>query len=193
MRIPKQPAVREILCSRTKLPTARFFNGTNSDPQPASRPASGPFGQGPYPPCLRMADRALLAGYPRYYGYSSREVGKSGTGTKAHTSLINHKHSQSIFNCIFSIQLHHCLPNRLFGCRSEKTSKLRVTGLCAGNSPETGEFSAQMASNAENVTIWWRHHGIILWLPVCQFSELLTPLAMCSPLGGLYVSGQAWP
>ena len=28
----------------------------------------------------------------------------------------------------------------------------------AGNSPETGEFPAQMASNAENVSIWWRHH-----------------------------------
>ena len=39
-----------------------------------------------------------------------------------------------------------------------KTSKLRVTGLCAGNSPGTGEFPAQMASNAENVSIWWRHH-----------------------------------
>ena len=33
-----------------------------------------------------------------------------------------------------------------------------VTGLCAGNSPETGEFPAQMVSNAENVSIWWRHH-----------------------------------
>ena len=37
-------------------------------------------------------------------------------------------------------------------------SKLRVTGLCEGNSPVTGEFPAQMASNAENVSIWWRHH-----------------------------------
>ena len=37
-------------------------------------------------------------------------------------------------------QLHHCLRNRLVGCRSKKTSKLRVTGLCVGNSPETGEF-----------------------------------------------------
>ena len=36
--------------------------------------------------------------------------------------------------------------------------KLRVTGLCAGNSPGTGEFPAHMASNAENVSIWWRHH-----------------------------------
>ena len=55
-------------------------------------------------------------------------------------------------------QPHHCLLNRLFGCRSKKTLKLRVTGRCAGNSPGTGEFPAQMASNAENVSIWWRHH-----------------------------------
>ena len=43
-------------------------------------------------------------------------------------------------------------------CWSKKTSKLRVTGLCAGYSPVTGECPAQMASNAENVSIWWRHH-----------------------------------
>ena len=55
-------------------------------------------------------------------------------------------------------QPHDCLLNRLFRRRSKKTSKLRVTGLCVGNSPVTGEFPAQMASNAENVSIWWRHH-----------------------------------
>ena len=42
---------------------------------------------------------------------------------------------------------------------SKKTSKLRVTGLCVGNSPVTDEFPAQRASNAENVSIWWRHHA----------------------------------
>ena len=31
-------------------------------------------------------------------------------------------------------------------------------GLCVGNSPVTGEFPTQMASNAENASIW-RHHG----------------------------------
>ena len=51
---------------------------------------------------------------------------------------------------------HHCLLNCLFRCRSTKTSKLCVTGLCAGKSPGTGEFPAQMASNA--FSIWWRHH-----------------------------------
>ena len=55
-------------------------------------------------------------------------------------------------------QPHHCLLNGLFVRRSKKTSKLRVTGLCAGNSPGTVEFPAQMASHAENVSIWVRHH-----------------------------------
>ena len=32
-------------------------------------------------------------------------------------------------------QPHGCLLNRLFRHRSKKTSKLRVTGLCVGNSP----------------------------------------------------------
>ena len=53
-----------------------------------------------------------------------------------------------------------CLLNRLFIRRSRKTSKLRVTGLYAGNSPATGEFPAQMACNAKNVSIWWRHHEV---------------------------------
>ena len=58
-------------------------------------------------------------------------------------------------------QLHDCLLKRLFRRRSKKTSKLRVTGLCAWNSPVTGEFPAQSASNTENVSIWWRHHAFV--------------------------------
>ena len=58
-------------------------------------------------------------------------------------------------------QPHGCLLNHLFMHRSKKTLKLPVTGLCEGNSPVTGEFPAQRARNAENVSIWWRHHGII--------------------------------
>ena len=57
-----------------------------------------------------------------------------------------------------------CLLKRLFRYRSKKTSKLRVIGLCAGNSPATGEFPAQRASNADNGSTWRRHHegGIFL-------------------------------
>ena len=50
--------------------------------------------------------------------------------------------------------------------------KLRVTALCEGNSPVTGEFPAQLASNAENVSIWWRHHVLQSTMPAvvpCNF------------------------
>ena len=43
-----------------------------------------------------------------------------------------------------------CLLKLLIRRRSKKTSKLRVTGLCEGNSSVTGEFPAERASNAEN-------------------------------------------
>ena len=59
-------------------------------------------------------------------------------------------------------QSYDCLRNRLYRRRSKKTSKLRVTGFCAGNSPVCGEFPTQMASNAENVPIWLRHHDVFV-------------------------------
>ena len=61
---------------------------------------------------------------------------------------------------VLNHQPHYCLLNCLFRLRSNKTSKLHVTGLCAGNSPVTGEFTAQRASYAENVSIWWRQQVI---------------------------------
>ena len=59
---------------------------------------------------------------------------------------------------VLNHQRFDCLHIRLFRRRS-KTSQLRVTGLCEGNSPLTGEFPVQRANNAENVPIWWRHHA----------------------------------
>ena len=47
----------------------------------------------------------------------------------------------------------------VFSGTDKKPIKLRVTGLCVGNSPVPGEIPAQRASYAENVSIWWRHHG----------------------------------
>ena len=50
-------------------------------------------------------------------------------------------------------QPHDYFLSRLFRRRSKKTSKLRLTGLWTGNSLVTGEFLAQMASNAENAPV----------------------------------------
>ena len=60
-------------------------------------------------------------------------------------------------------QLRDCLLNRLFRRRSKKTSKLRITGLCAGNSPVTGEFPHKWPVTRKMFTsddvimcwIWW--------------------------------------
>ena len=48
-------------------------------------------------------------------------------------------------------QPHDCLLNRLFRQIKESVKAPRHWPFC--------EFPAQMASNAENVSIWWRHHG----------------------------------
>ena len=61
------------------------------------------------------------------------------------------------------------LPNRLFKRKSKKTSKLRVTGLCERNPPGSGGFPSHRASNAENVSIWWRHHDILQRLTILVF------------------------
>ena len=73
-----------------------------------------------------------------------------------HTLQWRHNKHDDVSN----YQPNECLLNHVCRRRSKKTSNLRVTGLCAGNSPVTGEFPAQRASDAENVSIWWRHHEI---------------------------------
>ena len=90
--------------------------------------------------------------------HSTSVSGRSGSAYVNMTLRWHHNDHAGVSNH----QPHGCLLNRLFRRTSKKTSKLRVTGLCAGNSPGTGEFPAQMASYAENVSIWWRHHDLYI-------------------------------
>ena len=76
-------------------------------------------------------------------------------------------------DCVSNHQPHHYLLKRLFRRRSKKTAKLRVTGLCEGNSSVTGEFPAQRASNAENVSIWW-HQNEMRPTQVSWFNDEIT-------------------
>ena len=73
---------------------------------------------------------------------------------------------------ILNDQLHHCLLSHVFRHRSKKTSKPHVTGLHVGTSLVTGEFPAPMASNMENVSIWWRHVIMMCLAPLvpCVFT-----------------------
>ena len=50
------------------------------------------------------------------------------------------------------------LYSTLYSGADERNIKAPRPGLCAGNSAEAGELSAQKASNTVNLSIWWRHH-----------------------------------
>ena len=76
-----------------------------------------------------------------------------------------------------------CLLGRLFRRRLKKTSKLRVTGHCAGNSQVTCEFPAQRASNAENVSIWWRHRAKSSPRNGCQANVQIVVVKSLLPAG----------
>ena len=89
-----------------------------------------------------------------------------------HGKLVSLQWRHNGHDSISNHQPHDRLLNRFFRGRSKKTSKLRVTGLCVGNSPGTGEFPAQMASYPENVSIWWRHH-VMSWQTKCELFSYL--------------------
>ena len=80
--------------------------------------------------------------------YTNKAIFVSKFDAACHSKSLHWRHNghESVSNH----QPHDCLLNHLFRRRWKKISKLRVTGLCARNSPETAEFPAQMASNAEN-------------------------------------------
>ena len=50
----------------------------------------------------------------------------------------------------------------IYSGTDQKTSKLNATGLCEVNSPVTGEFPSQRASNMENDSILWCDHAKII-------------------------------
>ena len=59
-------------------------------------------------------------------------------------------------DCVSNHRRLPCLLYRVFFQAKKERSKLRPTVLCE----VTGEFPAQRASNAENISIWRRHHEI---------------------------------
>ena len=95
-------------------------------------------------------------------GESTGDVCSPHKASPCHDIIItcNHYHERNHYDerdGVSNHQPHDRLLKRLFRRRSRK--KLRVTGFCESNSPMTGEFPAQRSSNAENVSIWWRHQA----------------------------------
>ena len=73
----------------------------------------------------------------------------------------------------------HFIGQLLVQAQINETSKVRVTGLCAGNSSVTSEFS-----NVESVSIWWRHYG---WHLYQQSPPVVARLKWANP------ASSKWP
>ena len=66
-----------------------------------------------------------------------------------------------------------CLLNRLFRRRSKKTSKLRVTGLCEGNSPVTSD--RHCLERYTSTRLWLNYLSPVLpsaWTPAVNWARL---------------------
>ena len=121
---------------------------SSSFPDPSSEDRGNKYGRSKF----LVWGGTLWEDYSYHHGYLAHKY-------NSHLPLLWRHNGR---DCVSNHQPHHCLLNRLFRRRSKKISKLRVTGLCAENSPMAGEFPAQMASNADNSSIWWRQRAVLM-------------------------------
>ena len=63
-------------------------------------------------------------------------------------------------------QPHDCILNCFFQAQIKENIIAPRHWSRVGNLPVTGEFPAQKASNADDVSIWWRHHEPLLYTMV---------------------------
>ena len=116
--------------------------------------------QNPWPPLMYWRKLEIYFIFCHFSTLVWRRVVEFPPHRRSYIVTLQWRHNER--DGVSNHQPHDCLLNRLFRRRSKKTSKLRFTGLCTGNSPITGEFPAQRASNAENVSIWWRLHDDVI-------------------------------
>ena len=64
-------------------------------------------------------------------------------------------------------------PKSLFRLTSKETSEIRITGPLRFT---TGGFPSQKASNAEHVSMWWRHLDQQPWCWLCRINGFLSTL-----------------
>ena len=95
------------------------------------------------------------------FAFSMIHRHRNNTKSRSSSSRLTQISLQWRHNGLDGVSNHQprdCLFSRLIRRRSKKTSKLRVTGLCAGNSPVAGEFPAHKWPVTRKISIWWRHN-----------------------------------
>ena len=108
-------------------------------------------------PAICITKLALF--YNTYSWSSTSELTHTYSIFSTHHNLFWHHYSYVIMSAMASQITSVSIVCPTLGSGAE----LRVTGSCVGNSLVTSEFSAQKASNAENVYIWWLHHDGSCW------------------------------
>ena len=83
-------------------------------------------------------------------------------------------------------QPHGCLLNRLFRYRSKKTSKPRVTGLCAGNSPHKGPVTRKMVPFDD--VIMEVHNSLVVFQKRCSKGLHLILVFTVKILGSIFLN-----
>ena len=84
-------------------------------------------------------------------------------GRLRHIARIQCHYSDDIMSAVASqITSFTIVYSTIYSRRRSKKNQISASlaFLCAGNSPMTGEYPAQRASIAENVSIGWRLHGV---------------------------------
>ena len=79
------------------------------------------------------------------------------------------------------------------GADQRKHQSSALLALCSGYSLVTGEFPAQRASNAENVSVWWNHVSrncvISITLQCCHMSIMKSQITGDSTVCSIACSG----
>ena len=110
-----------------------------------------------------------------YHGWRMSRV-PNVTNVVSHRALVGERQKWFCQTYVFSLTLEWCHNERnVVSNRQPHDCLLYIKAprhwFCEGNSPVTCEFTAERASNAENVSIWWRHH---VFQPICIVDENLT-------------------
>ena len=75
---------------------------------------------------------------------------------------------------------HHCLLSRYSGADKKQTSKLCVTGLCAGNSPRTGERLLKINWSHLLRMLRWLHRQVFAkYTNIALVWTVIRPLGIC--------------
>ena len=124
-------------------------------------------------PPLASDDFATFVPRGLYHGKKSVKIKQVHNKENAQALIWRHNEHDSVSNH----QPHGCLLSRLFRHKSKKTSKLRVTGLCVGNSPgpvnspHKGPVTRKMFPFDDvimSVSIPWLH-DVVLMKPKATF------------------------